>query len=147
MQQLEKILARYGFDKREGRPDPSIEEIERAIGFSLPADYRWFLAEYNCFEGIIRHEFVRLWEAGGIIEANNDYGILGNLPGTVAIGSNGGGEFIAIERVDPGDYRIVLSPFADIDSEYHIGIGASFTDFLERLDRGQEWLGEDRVIK
>jgi hypothetical protein len=46
--------------------------------------------------------------------------------------------FIAIEHLDDNNLRIVLSPFI-IEKEAHIEIGTSFTDFLQRLENGQEW--------
>lgn len=50
-----------------------------------------------------------------------------------------GGELIALELCDNGEYRIVLTPFVDLDKTYHIEIGSSFTDFLIRMDSGKEW--------
>jgi hypothetical protein len=60
------------------------------------------------------------------------------LTKSLGIGDNGSGEFIAIEKLDNLNFRIVLSPFL-IEEEAHIEIGNSFTDFLERLENGIEW--------
>jgi hypothetical protein len=86
---------------------------------------------------------MRLWDFDELVETNKDYGIFDNLSNTLGIGGNGSSEFIAIELISNGNYRIVLSPFIDLDKQYHIEIGTSFTDFLVRLDNGQEWFNEN----
>ena len=68
------------------------------------------------------------------MELNKAYCIFEYLPATLAIGSNGGGEFIALTIIDEDHYRIVISPFIGMNEEYHVEIGNSFTDFLERLN-------------
>ena len=73
----------------------------------------------------------------------SDYGIFDNLPNTLGIGVNGSSEFIAIELIDIGNCRIVPSPYIDLNKQYFIEIGTSFTDFLVRLDNGQEWFNEN----
>ena len=72
------------------------------------------------------------------LELNKLYRAGKYLPNTLMIGSNGSSEFIAIEYNGVG-YQIVLSPFIDMNKKYHIEIGISFTDFLERLANGKEW--------
>jgi hypothetical protein len=70
---------------------------------------------------------------------NEGYSILENLSRTVAIGDNGGGEFIGLEKSIDGGLRVILTPFIDLDEQYHIEIGCSFTDFLLKMDRGEKW--------
>jgi len=79
------------------------------------------------------------WDIDELIGANIDYQIFENLPKTLAIGGNGSSKFIAIEQTVDNSIRVVLTPFIDLDKQYHIEIGISFTDFLQRLDNGQEW--------
>lgn len=115
------------------------EDIEKQIGFTLPNDYKFFLENYEGFEDFIGHEFVALWDMNEILMRNRESGIFKHLPLTIAIGNNPSSEFIGIEFVDNHKYRIVLSPFIDLDTQYHIEIGNSFTDFLFRLDNGKKW--------
>ena len=61
---------------------------------------------------------------------------------TVGIGDNGVGEFIGIEKRADGETRVILKPFIDLNKKYHIEIGSSFTDFLERMDKGKKWFNE-----
>lgn len=51
---------------------------------------------------------------------------------TIGIGDNGAGEFIGLEKFSDGRIKIILTPFIDLEREYHIEIGNSFSDFLTR---------------
>lgn len=113
------------------------------IGFKLPADYLYFAEGYNGFEGFIGEEYVRLWDIENLIEENSGYAIVQELDNTIGIGGNGGGEFLAIEMLGEGAYRVVLSPFIDLDKKYFVDVGSSFTDFLQRLVEGRTWF-EDK---
>jgi hypothetical protein len=139
MEIFEKILDKYSWPKRTEKPVLRIDQIEKIVKFRLPFDYRNYIYNYLGFEEHIGPEFIRIWDIEELLEKNIHYGIFDNLPNTLGIGGNGSGEFIAIESVDVDNYRIVLSPFIDLDKQYHIEIGKSFTDFLVRLDNGYEW--------
>jgi hypothetical protein len=143
MELFETILIKYDCPKRTEKPLATVHQIESIVKFSLPTDYKTYIQNYLGFEEHIGQEFMRLWDIDELIETNKGYGIFDNLPNTLGIGGNGSGEFIAIELIDSGKYRIVLSPFIDLDKHYHIEIGTSFTDFLVRLDKGQEWFKEN----
>ncbi len=141
MENFEEVLIKYNWPRRTEMPVQSIDQIESIINFKLPADYAAYIQNYVGFEAPIGKEYVRLWALEELIEINKAYCIFAYLPKTIGIGGNGGGDFIAIELTDDDKYRIVLSPFIDLDIQYHIEIGTSFTDFLFRLDNGQEWFG------
>ncbi len=139
MSEIEKIFAKYSFQKRTEKPKTTIEEVENKINFSLPEDYKFYAENYIENESFVGNEFVRLWDFNKILEINSEFEIIENLKNTIAIGVNGSSEFIAIENLENGEYRIVLSPFIDLDKTYHIKIGNSFTDFFERLEKGKDW--------
>ncbi|MCP1382392.1 SMI1/KNR4 family protein [Runella salmonicolor] len=139
MTELEAILTKYNFPKRTTRATTKVEEIENRIGFPLPDDYKFYLDNYTEHEEFVGPELVNLWDIDELLSINKDTGIFDNLPLTLGIGNNPSSEFIAIEFMDNKNYRIVLSPFIDLDKQYHIDIGNSFTDFFVRLDNGQEW--------
>lgn len=139
MTEFHNILNKYNFLRRTTKPLLTFEEIERQIGFSLPADYKFFLENYSEYEEFVGPELVSLWDADELLSRNKQTGIFDNLPLTLGIGNNPSSEFIAIEFLDTKEYRIVLSPFIDFDKQYHIDIGNSFTDFFVRLDSGKEW--------
>lgn len=139
MTELDNILTKYNFPKRTTNALTRFEEIEQQIGFSLPPDYKYFLDNYSEYEEFVGPELVTLWDTDDLMQINKDTGIFDNLPLTIGIGNNPSSEFIAIEFLSNGNYRIVLSPFIDLDKQYHIDIGSSFTDFFVRLDKGVEW--------
>ena len=122
---LETILTKYNFPKRTRQSQTTFEEIENNIGFPLPNDYKFYLENYEGYEEFIGPELVSLWDFDEILTSNTEYDIFRNLPKTLAIGSNPSSEFIGIEFVRKDKYRVVLSPFIDLSSKYHIDIGES----------------------
>ena len=139
MKTVNELLLKYNCPKRTQKAKTKIEQIQRILNFNLPNDYLFFLQNYSGFEQFIGPQFVRLWDIDELIGVNIDYQIFDNLPKTLAIGGNGSSEFIAIEQTVDNSIRVVLTPFIDLDKQYHIEIGRSFTDFLQRLHNGQEW--------
>ncbi|RNI31831.1 SMI1/KNR4 family protein [Hanamia caeni] len=136
---LKTILTKYNFPKRTTIPAKTFEEIEKQIGFLLPDDYKFYLDNYKGHEEFVGPELVNLWDIDDLLTYNQDYRIFDNLPLTIAIGNNPSSEFIGIEFIENENYRVILSPFIDLDKQYHIDIGSSFTDFFERLDNGGKW--------
>jgi hypothetical protein len=139
MKQLKAIFKKYDFPLRYEKPIVAIEEIEYLIKFKIPSEYLFFANHYNSFEGCIGPHYIKLWNFDELIECNRDYMIFKQLPNTLGIGINASSEFIAIEQISKDEQRIILTPLIDLDKQYHIEIGNSFTDFLLRADRGIEW--------
>lgn len=139
MLEIEKLFAKYNFQKRTEKPKITIEEVENKIDFSLPEDYKFYATNYIENESFVGNEFVRLWDFNEILEINSEYKIIESLKNTIGIGVNGSSEFIGIENLENGECRMVLSPFIDLDKRYNIEIGNSFTDFFERLEKGKDW--------
>lgn len=146
MNVTDEILKKYHWPTRTTSDKFDLFDIEREIGFELPADYKAFLSRHGGHERQIGEEYVKLWDKDNLLSLNQDYKIFENLPETIGIGDNGAGEFIALEKLDDGELRVVLTPFIDLEKQYHIEIGKSFTDFLVRLDSGEKWfkdIGKD----
>jgi hypothetical protein len=140
MDNLELLLSKYGFQKRQTPTTQSVvDSIEKLIDFKLPDDYLFFIKNYISHADFIGNEFVILWDADKLLQLSIGSEILEYLPSTLAIGGNGGGEFIGIKKTELGKFNIVLSPLIGLDKAYHILIGDSFTDFLIRLDKKREW--------
>jgi hypothetical protein len=139
MNTTDKILEKYKWPTRTTSDDTDLLGIEREIGFELPEDYKDFLLKYAGHETQIGEEFIKLWDKEDLLSSNQGYDIFKNLPGTIGIGSNGAGEFIGIEKLDDERLRIILTPFIDLDKQYYIEVGNSFTDFLLKLDEGEKW--------
>ena len=139
MTELRTLLTKYNFPKRTIQPNTKFEDIENQIGFPLPIDYKLYLEDYGEYEAIVGPELINLWDFDELLSINKNTGIFDNLPLTLGIGNNPSSEFIAIEFIENNIYRIILSPFIDLNKQYHIEIGNSFTDFFVRLDKGKEW--------
>jgi hypothetical protein len=139
MYPYEEVLLRHGIEKRTRAVQIPLETIEARIGFPLPEDYKHYLENYKGFEGLIGEEYVQLWDLDELIEDNEDYLILNNLPQTLGIGGDRGGEFIALEHLPGNTYRIMLSSLFDEQVPLHMEIGISFSDFLCRLEKGFTW--------
>lgn len=139
MEVLNEILQKYDFPKREIESSMQIEDIQEHLKYDLPEDYVFYAENYLGIDQFIGAEFIKLWSLEEIIDANLEYHIFEKLPQTLAIGTNGSGEFIGIEFEDDNSIKIILSPVVGLDAKYHVKIGDSFTDFLVRLDNGVEW--------
>lgn len=139
MEVLQEIFKKYHFPERDTVSSILVEDVERYSDLKLPNDYTFYLENYFGIDQFIGVEFIKLWSLEEIIEANKDYNIIAELSRTIGIGTNGSGEFIAIEFDSENVPRIILSPFIDLNAIYHTEIGKSFTDFLVRLDHGVEW--------
>ncbi|WP_175620651.1 SMI1/KNR4 family protein [Chryseobacterium schmidteae] len=142
MSSIDEILSKYKWNKRTNKIDFDFKIIEEQIGFPLPQDYKNYLIQYCENENLIGQEYVRLWSVENLLEWNLDFQIFEFLPKTIAIGDNGNGEFIGIEFTQDYKYEIILSTFTDLDPEYNIQIGKSFTDFIEKLNKGETWFNE-----
>jgi hypothetical protein len=137
MGQLERLLNKYRFERR---PQPLEQRILEAIPFQLPGDYKFYLENYEPFEGPMGSQYVQFWKADELLENNQGYGITEYLPGVFGIGSNGASEFIGIDFLSDGTHHIILSDLISMEREYFIEIGSSFLDMVVRLDNGREWL-------
>jgi len=114
MTDIEKILSKYEVPKRTGQIKVTIEEVEAKTGIKLSEDYIDFLINYEGFGNFIGEKYVHLWDLEELVEQNEGYFILENLPATIGIGSNGAGELIALERINEENVKIVLTPFIDL---------------------------------
>jgi hypothetical protein len=139
MDSLDNILTKHNWPTMPPSDKVDIGEIEAKIGFELPNDYKYFIANYTGHEIQMGQEFFKIWDRKNLMVLNAEYKILDHLPTTLGIGDNGGGELIAIEKLEKGGVRIILTPFIDLDRQYHVEIGESFTNFLLRADKGEKW--------
>lgn len=89
---------------RAGRP------IEGDLGEGFPG---WF----------------QLWPLEKIEELNRAYGVDVEAPGFLGVGSNGGGEMIALSPVG----QVVVIPFVDMEPGEAIGVAQSWSEFETRI--------------
>jgi hypothetical protein len=137
VEELEYLLAKSGFVKRR-QVKNGFQNIESIIGFQLPDDYKFYLNNYEPFEGFVGEQYIVLYTAENLLELNNGSVFDGSFSNTIAIGSNGASEIIGIKSLEANNCKIVIAQYIqDIDD--HIEIGTSFTDMLMRLNEGVEW--------
>jgi hypothetical protein len=136
MEQLERLLNKYGFERR---PQPLEQDIIDTIPFQLPDDYRFYLENYESFEGFIASNYMHLWPGDNLLEINNDYEFPEYRPDILGIGTDGGGNFIGIKFNSDSTHRIILSDFLNDEEKYFYDLGASFLDMLTQLDNGRDW--------
>ena len=138
-----QLIEKHGGSRRKHSAYDQVKRLQTVLGEELPEDYCSYLAQFHGFENFIGEEYVVLWPVEEIESANEDSLIKNSLANTIGIGGNGGGEYLAIEKVGSKGCKIVLSPLIDLSSEHHITVGQSFTDFIERLDTGQGWFKQN----
>src|SRR4051812_15275125 len=119
MSEIDNILMKHNWPAKKMVDNLDFSEIENRIEFKLPDDYKEFLCKYSSYEIQIGEEYFKLWDFNELLESNEVYGIIDNLKLTIGIGSNGGGEFIGLEKNENGKARVILSPFIDQDKAYH----------------------------
>ena len=122
--------------KRRAAPatDGAIAQFEYAFGHSLPRDYVDFLKTTNGGEGTIGAAYVRFWNVEELLEMNRGYNVQAQVPGLLAIGSDGGGGAFAFDtRQTP--WTVVCIPFIVMLFEDAVPVGNSFTEFIQRLLR------------
>jgi hypothetical protein len=139
MNTIDEIFKKHNWPTRIIPDDTDLLDIEREIKFQLPEDHKDFISRYGGHETQIGEEYIKLWDKEHLLPLNKGYEIFENLPETIGISDNGAGEFIGIEKLNDGGLRIILTPFIDLDKQYHIEIGKSFTDFVLKLDKGEKW--------
>jgi len=137
MEELEYLLAKCGFIKKVQIKN-SFQDIENLIGFQLPDDYRYYLNNYEQFEGFIGEEYLALYGNDELLELNAIHETEDYASNTISIGCNGASENIGIKSINEHDHRVVIAQYIH-DTGDHIEIGVSFTDMIQRLNEGIAW--------
>jgi len=137
MESLGLLLDKCGFIKKD-RVSNDFKAIEDFIGFSLPADYKFYLDNYEPFDDIIGEQWLVLDDINLLLESKGIYSPEQRKANTIQIGGNGASEAIGIRHLGDNSYQIVIAQYI-MDVDDHIEIGSSFTDMLQRLISGVEW--------
>lgn len=132
---------KYGSQKVKGSNQNLIEIVENSANFKLPPDYMEFFSNYSGFESFIGDAYVVIWEPKKVHNHNVEYEVFKQMNQTLAIGTNGGGELIAIEQFENLKTRIILTPTI-LEKNAHITIGNSFIDFFDRLENKTKWFSK-----
>jgi SMI1/KNR4 family protein SUKH-1 len=111
--------------------------VEAALGRKVPDDCRAAVAASAGLEGSMPDAYVALWPLSDVIDANvaDTYEMAGAFPGLLLIGTNGGGELVAIDLNQPGEPVVVLNMISSSWDEVS-DQGASLADWVEHLRTG-----------
>jgi SMI1/KNR4 family protein SUKH-1 len=132
IQTLSARLAPYWHSEGVTQSVEEFDSIERALGVTLPADYKYFMMELGAGEGKLTGGYVRLYPLSELPLRREE--ALGNV---IVIGSDGGDQgfgFDVSTRRDTASYRVVEFPISALEPEEVDVIAESFERFLrERL--------------
>jgi len=124
-----------GFEGRPGATEEEIAQAEQTLGVRFPDDYRAFLRWSDGGGGWIGTAYAAFWSTEELPKRNADYAIPESVPGAVGIGSDGGGECLALDyRANASAPRLVFLPFIGMDDADSAWVlGDSFADGLAQL--------------
>lgn len=119
-----------------GASEAAIEQLCRAVPCQLPASYLELLRMTNGGEGPLARQpfYLQLDSAEAVAEAATSKRHEEFFPGFVVIGSNGGGEFIALDARKPGTLPVVAIDMTNIDlDESVLPIASDFVAFIDLI--------------
>ena len=126
-------------DLRSPVPDTELSQLEKDLGFELPADYREFLLLSDGYNGYVGAKgYVHLWSIRELTSYNEGYEVRSNVPDLTLIGSNGGPTAYGIDRHE-GRVSFVSIPFAPMARDEIRQLGGTFVEFLAALSAGEGW--------
>jgi hypothetical protein len=135
--ELKSLLANFR-RTATGAPLESIRAVEEHLATAFPTDYMAFMHESNGGEGDVGNKgYLQLWPIETLVERNTAYETKEYFPGFVFLGSNGGGEGIALRSGADGS-SLFLMPFIGDAGDALFG-GRSFVEFLSNYGSGQIW--------
>jgi hypothetical protein len=140
--ELDSLLANFQ-RAATGASLDAIRIVEQRLTTVFPPDYVAFMQESDGGEGDVGTKgYIQLWPIGTLVEQNDGYETKSYFRGFVFLGSNGGGEAIALRSGANGP-ELFLTPFIGAASDALFG-GRSFAEFLSAYGSGRIWKREER---
>jgi hypothetical protein len=130
----EELLGRLS--TRPGAAIEAIEQAERALDVRLPETYKRFLLASNGAEGNTGTMYVQFYPVEQLEACNRTLSLQEYVPGLVAIGSDGGGECLALDYRQQGEPALVFVPFIVPEADAVVQLGRTFE---EGLRNGPPW--------
>jgi len=125
-----------GCDRRARALDSEISAAERALGLTLPADYKAFLLETNGVEGFVSPEaYLILWAVLDVPSLNEAYAVQESLPGVTLIGTDGGDTGYGF-KLREGHVEYVSTPLVGMEAVALRVMGLSFEQLVVRIRDG-----------
>lgn len=125
------------FEKNPPISDEELSEFQNHVNFQLPASYKEFLRKSNGGEGFVgANGYVALWPVGMILGNRLGYEFDKFLPDYIPIGSNGGGEALAIRRKG-NSATFGYIPLSDLTENSFIEIDQDFWRTIALIGEGR----------
>ncbi len=109
------------------------EEIKNLIEFSeieIPEDFLEIIREQTEIEiNVDGKKYIRIWGADGCIEMNEAYNIQENIPNSLAIADDEGGNALIYATGEKG-FGLYVIAFNDLDVDELQYVGSSLGDLL-----------------
>lgn len=123
--------------RRPPATNEALQALTANCDFELPEEYLSFLRYSNGGEGSLCIEpwYFQLCSAEEVIAYNQGYNVEEFLPGWLAIGSNGGGDMLAICKRDGSPCPVYMVPFIPMAESDAVQIAHDFEMFVMALGR------------
>ncbi|UZQ49373.1 SMI1/KNR4 family protein [Clostridium kluyveri] len=109
------------------------EEIKNLIKFSeieIPEDFLEIIREQTEIEiNVDGKKYIRIWGADGCIEMNDAYNIQANIPNSLAIADDEGGNALIYTTGEKG-FGLYVIAFNDLDVDELQYVASSLSDLL-----------------
>jgi hypothetical protein len=114
-----------------------VNELAAGAQVPLPAEYLALLCLHDGGEGALGAEpgWFCLWPAAAVLTNNREYQLQKFLPGFFGIGSNGGGELLALDCRCRPPWPVVMVPFIPLDAAEAQPVANDFSGFVWLLGR------------
>jgi len=120
--------------------ESAIQALLADCDFVVPQEYLWFLSYSNGGEGTLCIEpwWFQIRPVEDVAAYNRGYRVEKYLPGFFAIGSNGGGDMLAIRKRDGSPCPVYMVPFCPMAECDAVQIADDFEMFVMAVGRKAE---------
>lgn len=116
-------------------PQAAVALLRSEAEIPLPESYLQFLCTTNGGEGDLGIEpgWISFWSAEEVLDLNRSYELDQLVPGFFGIGSNGGGDLIALDGRKGPPFPVVAVPFVPLGVEDAMIIAPDFDALISLL--------------
>ncbi|WP_300383443.1 SMI1/KNR4 family protein [Clostridium sp.] len=131
MSLLNRLSSNYRIDASKSASND--EEVKNLIGFSkikIPEDFLKVIRELTEIEiNVDEKKYIRIWGADGCIEMNDAYNIQENIPNSLAIADDEGGNALIYTTGEKG-FGLYVIAFNDLDVDELQYVASSLSDLM-----------------
>ena len=130
---LNDLSSSYRIDSYEpASPEKDIKELMNFSQIEIPEDYFDLIREKTELEiNVGQEKYIRIWGANGCIEMNESYEIQDNIPLSLAIADDEGGNALLYFDGNHG-FGLYLIAFNDLDTDELQFVSYSLSDLLSK---------------